>query len=471
MNLDGAKGFALTGVSDGDDAGRSVSGAGDVNGDGFDDLIIGAPDRTTSNGSFSGQSYVVFGAADGFPAKLDLSSLDGGDGFALKGASRHETSGYSVSGAGDVNGDGLDDIIIGAPHQNRNPGRSFVVFGTDDGFPAKLNLRVLDGSNGFAVNGVVAPNPSIPSILEESGTGHSVSGAGDFNGDGFDDILIGAPNRTTSNGNFSGQSYVVFGADGGFPAALELAELDGFNGFALSGVVKQGFSGGSVSAAGDVNNDGYDDIIIGDRRVETNGGKGTGQSYVVFGGPLLTPTIIGSDGDDTLIGTNCGETIKGLGGDDLIRGMGGSDTLDGNGGADSIYGGNGADLIDGGPGADLMQGGRGNDTFIVDHVDDVVVEVADKDIDTVRSFISYELPEAIRHLVLTGDDAIDGTGNARYNDITGNDAANRLKGGGNGDEIWGGGGKDHLYGGDGDDRLHGENGNDRLYGGNGHDRL
>lgn len=381
-----------------------------------------------------------------------------------------------MSGAGDVNGDGFDDVIIGAPYAstgkgNRNPGRGYVVFGAVDGFPERLDLGSLDGRNGFAINGISDPNPVIPSITEESNTGRSVSGAGDINSDGFDDIIFGAPHKTTANGNFSGQSYVVFGAADSFPAAIELANLNGFNGFALSGVMKQGFSGGSVSAAGDVNGDGHEDIVIGDRRVEVDGGRLTGQSYVVLGGPMVGSPITGTDGDDTLKGTDLGESIKGLGGKDLIRGKGGPDTIFGNQGNDRLYGGKGADVIDGGRGADFMQGGRGNDTYIVDNPDDVIVESVDKDIDTVRSSVSYRLPDAIRDLVLTGGGALNGTGNAKYNNIIGNDAANRLRGGDNGDEIWGGRGNDRLYGGNGTDRLYGEDGRDRLYGGDGTDRL
>ena len=111
--LDGINGFRLDG-SKWSDAGRSVSNAGDVNGDGFDDLIIGAL-YADPNGSASGSSYVVFGKASGFSATMDLSSLDGSNGFRLDGVAAGDVSGHSVSTAGDVNGDGFDDLIIGAP--------------------------------------------------------------------------------------------------------------------------------------------------------------------------------------------------------------------------------------------------------------------------------------------------------------------------------------------------------------------
>ncbi|KFI22264.1 integrin alpha [Nitrosococcus oceani] len=280
--LDGSNGFVFNSRT------ISVSGAGDVNGDGFNDLVIGAS-RASPNGLYSGQSYVVFGTNTGFPAALELSTLDGSNGFALNGIAAFDDSGRSVSGAGDVNGDGFDDLVIGAPGIGINAlsraGQSYVVFGAGGGFPAVLELSTLDGSNGFALNGIAASN----------GTGRSVSGAGDVNGDGFDDLVIGAPGVSLNDVSGVGQSYVVFGTGGGFPAVLELSTLDGSNGFTLNGIVFTlnglglyssevgGRSGFSVSGAGDVNGDGFDDLVIGAPDAGPNGVSGAGQSYVVFG--------------------------------------------------------------------------------------------------------------------------------------------------------------------------------------------
>ncbi|MGA9574192.1 MAG: integrin alpha, partial [Lysobacterales bacterium] len=267
-DLNGSNGIVINGVSTYDESGTSVSAAGDINGDGIDDLIIGAP-YATSGADYAGTSYVVFGSAGGLTSPLNLSGLNGSNGFVINGSSVYDNSGASVSAAGDINGDGIDDLVIGAPGASpaeAYSGISYVVFGSDQAWASSLDLSSLDGSNGFAINGV--------NVDDESGT--SVSAAGDINGDGFDDLIIGAPYAG------AGAGYVVFGSDQPWASSLNLSSLDGSNGFVINGVNVGDSLGGSVSAAGDINGDGIDDVIIGAIFAGAIGNY-TGASYVVFG--------------------------------------------------------------------------------------------------------------------------------------------------------------------------------------------
>ena len=130
-NLNGTNGFFINGIAANNFSGDSVNNAGDINGDGIDDLIIGA-EYADPNGTSSGQSYVVFGSKEGFGAKLNLSTLNGTNGFAINGINPEDRSGNSVSSAGDINGDGIDDLIIAAPFADPNgdnSGQTYVVFG------------------------------------------------------------------------------------------------------------------------------------------------------------------------------------------------------------------------------------------------------------------------------------------------------------------------------------------------------
>jgi VCBS repeat-containing protein len=272
-DLDGNNGFVINGIDPQDFAGVSVSGAGDVNGDGLNDLIIGASGADPNGNEAAGESYVVFGRDTGFAASLNLANLNGNNGFVINSIDEADFAGTSVSGVGDVNGDGLDDLIIGAsgadPNGNRNAGESYVVFGQDAGFAASLNLANLDGNNGFVINGI--------DVADFAGI---VSSAGDVNGDGLDDLIIGTPEAGVDR---AGESYVVFGQDAGFAASLNLADLDGNNGFVINGIDAADFSGRAVSGAGDVNGDGLDDLIIGASGADPNGNEAAGESYVVFG--------------------------------------------------------------------------------------------------------------------------------------------------------------------------------------------
>ncbi|WP_164928646.1 FG-GAP-like repeat-containing protein [Gloeobacter violaceus] len=273
----GGLGFVINGSNNYDRSGTSVSGAGDVNGDGLDDVIVGASSASPDGRYAAGRSYVVFGKRGGQPA--ELSTLENGtsrDGFVINGSNNYDGSGYSVDGAGDVNGDGLDDVIVGAPGADPDSryaaGRSYVVFGKRGGQPVELaTLESGTSRNGFVING----------SNDYDSAGIAVSGVGDVNGDGLDDVIVGAPGADPDSRYAAGRSYVVFGKRGGQP--VELATLESGtsrNGFVINGSIENFLSGVAVSGAGDVNGDGLDDLIVG---TDPDGRYNTEHSYVVFG--------------------------------------------------------------------------------------------------------------------------------------------------------------------------------------------
>lgn len=262
----GNGGFRITGAAAGDGAGLAVASAGDMNGDGVADIILGAR-LADGNGTSAGSAYVVYGKADG--AEVRLGTL-GAQGFEIRGALASDQAGGAVSAAGDVNGDGLADILVGVRFDDTggtNNGAAYVVYGGQAAGVVEL------GTLGTAGLRIIGEAPS-------DNAGWAVSSLGDLNGDGLADFLVGSRNADPAGSN-SGAAYVVWGKAGG--GDIRLADVaQGVGGFRIAGQKASDFAGGVLSSAPDMNGDGLAEILIG-ALGDDDGGGAAGAAYVVFG--------------------------------------------------------------------------------------------------------------------------------------------------------------------------------------------
>jgi VCBS repeat-containing protein len=196
---DGNHGFKIIGQAANNFAGFSVSSAGDINGDGFDDMVIGA----SRNASSSGAAYVIYGT-DSHLTTVDLDSVAAGvGGFKINAQASGNLTGYDVSSAGDINGDGFDDILISATNNaegGTTAGAAYVVFGNAAGLSTISLSDVAAGTGGFKILGDTGDS-----------LGKTVSAAGDVNGDGYGDILVGALD-SDAGGTDSGAAFVIYGS-------------------------------------------------------------------------------------------------------------------------------------------------------------------------------------------------------------------------------------------------------------------
>lgn len=247
------------GETAGDQAGYSVSGAGDVNNDGFDDFLIGA-NQNVEGGSFAGQTYLILGRPS-YRWNMDVSLANANASFL--GEVIDSYAGWTVSGVGDINNDGFDDFGIGAPFVGMfGQGKVYIIFGkTSSEWSMDVSLSQANASYvGFEISG---------------GLGYSIARAGDMNNDGIDDAIFGASNH----GGSSGTIYIIWGK------SSNQWRLD----LSITTVANVTFSGphntgSSISTAGDVNNDDFDDIIIGAEGSDV-GGVDAGGSYIILGRP------------------------------------------------------------------------------------------------------------------------------------------------------------------------------------------
>ena len=299
--------------SDGDNFGQSLSYAGDVNGDGYDDVIVGCK-QCDGGGTDTGSAFIYFGNSSmdaTFDVNLTNPEPNNGDEFG----------GYFLSSAGDVNGDGYDDVIVACQScEGAGPagsGAAFIYFGgspMDGTFDVNLSNPEADASDLFA---------------------QSISSAGDVNGDGYQDVIVGC-GSCDGGGTNTGSAFIYYGGssmDSTADVTIHNPEPDSGDTF-----------GSSVSSAGDVNGDGYDDVIIGCRTCDS-GGTDSGSAYIYFGGPSMTNESLNvsinnpepNSGDDFGIFTAPAGDVNGDGYDDVIVGCFSCDSGGTNTGSAFIY--------------------------------------------------------------------------------------------------------------------------------------
>jgi HYR domain/FG-GAP-like repeat/FG-GAP repeat len=340
----GAGGFAISpppghstplGTCPGPDIGSSVDGIGDFNGDGRPDVVVAGPGPLIS---FCGDTaaWVVYGKAstgavalgdpqgqaeflwpgenaagagdvngDGRPDVIVGTDIGGngatvrfagGGGFSMTGAG----TGFSTAGVGDVNGDGLADVAVGAPDASNNgrpySGSAWIVFGQTSS--TDLDLMQL-GTHGFRIDGAHGGDPGY--VGDQAGW--ALDGAGDVNGDGRADVLLGAPGASNNGRRFSGSAFVVFGTPS--TANVDLAAL-GAGGIRIDGAgggtppvppndpgTLGDQAGFSVAGGGDMTGDGRPDVLVGAPGTDYNGRSNSGSAYLVsFGAPDTTPPVL-----------------------------------------------------------------------------------------------------------------------------------------------------------------------------------
>ena len=284
LRLDGSNGFRVVGAESFDVSGVSMSAMFDVNADGLDDLAIGSTGVDLPDAGGVGEVAVLFSGPELFGSgNFRLSTVDGNNGFRMNGIEPGELFGERISRrTGDINGDGIQDMAAIAPSAEPDglvsQGRVYVIFGGGDfGASATFDLSQLDGTNGFAIIGEA----------ERQGL-DKIEIVPDINGDGFDDVLVGAQGHDVGEVNNVGRAYLIFGgaavAPGGLLDLQEFAEAPVGRGFTLTGTGETTNLGEALSGLGDFNADGFNDIAIAEGG-NRDFGEFSGVVFIVFGSP------------------------------------------------------------------------------------------------------------------------------------------------------------------------------------------
>jgi len=312
--------FTISGADAGDMCAMRVA-AGDINGDTTSDLIIGGHNADPGGRQNAGEAYVVYGSTSvgvedgGGPGSCRDGIDNGGDtltdgsdtdcfmdlnsssaDLTVYGDDPGDETGGSVA-AGDINGDGTDDLIISAawadPPGRPGAGKTYVIYGGTPG----IDLPPVGGSIDLS-----SATADVTVYGDDAGDACSSSVAsGDINGDGTDDLITGAAWANPPGGSIAGESYVIFGG----PSLSATIDLNSTSAdLTVYGDDAGDFSGDAL-AAGDVNGDGTEDLIIGARQAGPGGRNLAGETYVIYGGAFEPPAIIdlnSSSADVTVYG-------------------------------------------------------------------------------------------------------------------------------------------------------------------------
>lgn len=426
----------------------SVLAAGDLNGDGKADMVLGSIAYVGVEGDPVYQeipraNHVYFNTGTGFedPASVELPFPD---------ASEFEKYGVDIDNVfidrarvADFNNDGLNDITFILAPRLTTPSNDIPVFAQlwlqnpdhtfrDASIWPDHKLPIPGGAiDGVDVNGdglldLVSNTMFLPSLDEAMANVWINTG-----GDNFEALETLAPGLIPETSNII-TGWWFTNLDGAGPCELVAATPN--KDFTASTVAVYSMTPAAIDAiAGQVTN-----------------------------GTIFADEITGSVGADTIKGGLGHDRIFSGKGADKVDGGLGNDVINGGDGNDQLSGGGGNDVLGGGLGADRTKGGAGNDTYVVDNTADVVFEVAGQGTDSVKSTVSFALSANVENLALRGLAALNATGNDLANVITGNAGANRLVGGGGADTVKGGAGDDTLLGGGGKDVLTGGTGKDAF---------
>jgi FG-GAP repeat len=284
QNADGhSDGVRFSGGTANDHIGIYVERAGDVNGDGLDDLMISDKEYDITPSGNEGVVYLIWGSTSpiGSSGEVDLNAL-GSLGVRIEGISPEDIAGGPLR-SGDFNADGVSDLLIGAV--NAGPyleGESYLVYGSTAGIGSGGTLSLADLALDNNTDG--SPDGVLIHGAKPQDCSGLVGGGGDFNGDGFIDLLIGAVEGVTD----AGEAALIYGTGSGIGigGVFGLSDLDGTNGTLFTGENHWDFAGHSNSSVGDINADGIDDFAISASNYGHSGVgslDGRGRAYVVFG--------------------------------------------------------------------------------------------------------------------------------------------------------------------------------------------